>query len=181
MDNVEPVVCPGCRVAYTQHWQCKLCLCFGHKNVYARYDSAICKACDKALAQRGRRRCRTCARVKLTSAFRGGRYQCKACDRKRSSNRAAQRAYVERNKAKLNAQARERYHQNPEPRRTQRRQTYQRNIAWYRAYNQRQYRTPARQAWRKLWGARNKARVQLSHARWRARRKLQILRGAANA
>jgi hypothetical protein len=107
-NNIER--CPGCKVAYSEHWQCAVCHHFGHDNAKARYDQSICRDCDRALAQRGARYCRDCDAVLPRANFyaSGGRL-CRTCTYKRTirdaetrvRRREALRAYRQANRDRL--------------------------------------------------------------------------------
>ncbi len=96
-------------------WSCALCAGTG---TACRYDPAICGACDAALFQAGRRRCRKCGGEKaLAGSFERtpeGTYRriCGACRARRSrgANRSAhlatRRARYSARRTELNAYAR---------------------------------------------------------------------------
>lgn len=170
----DPALCPACGVALSAHWRCAVCACFGHTNVQLRYDPGICRDCDKALATRGARRCRTCGKIKPLVKFRptrtGYERRCTACvsrsrprqDQERARERL--RAWRDRNRERYNASARARYHARRDEQLERLRRKYQERKEQHRAYA-RAY-TQTHSEARKLY-----------HRRYRIRVKLAILRG----
>ena len=179
--DADLVRCPACGDALTTHWQCAICRCFGHANVQAHGDNAICTDCDKALHRRGARRCTTCGDVKALAKFtllqkRWYRRECKACYAKRPYQRAYQRKWHMRHREQINAQTRAaRAKQDPAARSARQHATYMRHRAKRLRYHA-EYR--ARPEYRAKLAATREERNAYQRRYW-LRRKLRILRGEA--
>lgn len=169
----EAPVCAYCEQPMAGHWMCAVCRCLGHANVQTRWDKAICKDCDKALANRGARRCKTCEQIKPLAKFKRTRTsflrKCNTCakrsrpryDPERTKKRL--RAWRARNRERYNAWARQRYATHREQVLERQRRSYQeqreRRLAYAREYHQR-----------------NRAVRALASKRQHLARKLAILR-----
>lgn len=178
----DPAVCPACGGGLTAHWRCLLCQCFGHANVQARNDKAICRGCDNALARRGKRRCKACGEIKaiknfnLTDGFR--RRKCKTCQRKMPAYRASDARGKRKRREAIRAAQRRRYAvADPERAQAQRRAKYERNRGRILAYHARYRKDPANQARIQVWRAQNKERIRETRRAREVRQLLHILRG----
>lgn len=186
--EVEPIRCAACGAALLGHWQCQICQCFGHANVQARSDKAVCTDCAKALARRGVRRCKGCGTIfPLVQAIKSKPYRCPAC---RTAIRRAQylkhadaekantRRWSKANRAAIRARRRVQYATDPAYRmkmRGHQRASYARNRDARRA--RAKDNRAARTAITRRWKIANAERYRASERRWRIRRKLAILRG----
>lgn len=169
---------PCCDQPSATHPWCCVCRCFHH--MPARYDAAICQACDALLFKRGVRRCKTCEKVKPLRAFdfvnaTHRRRHCRACVHRRPGQVAYQRGWRARNKERINARERARYPLIREKHRAQDRASYYRHrpkrLARMRAYR------AANQESIRLWTRANRAQINARRKVRQAERLIQLLHG----
>ncbi len=172
--------CPACEQPMDGHPICVMprCRCLMHKGVWSR-DPQLCKACDKALFQRGYRRCRTCETIKPLEKFqkKPGTYyrDCRSCRGKRPTQRAHAQRCRALHQERYRAAARARYHADPERHRARHRASYKKHrekrhlyaAAWHRAHRA-QHLQQVRD-----WRARNRERVLASERARYQRRKIK--------
>ena len=161
---------PCCAIPAAQHPHCCLCRCYHHEP--ARYDPAICRGCDDALAKRGLRRCKVCGERKALAKFRQGKpgvyaRTCIACASKSPAARAARQAW-HRNRVWTEAQI---------ERRRERQRAWNRRNRTTRAAQTRRWRqrNPERsRALARAYRARTLEARRASDRRYRQRRKLAL-------
>lgn len=159
---------PCCDQPSATHPWCCVCRCFHH--MPARYDAAICQACDALLFKRGVRRCKECSAVKPLRKFQEvkpgtRRRTCIACWKKHMSPAALanRNAWRRRNR---DAAAESAYRKawiaaNPEKRRAQQQR-----------YNARHADVIARR--QRAWQLRNVEKVRAAQQRYRQRRRFAL-------
>lgn len=181
----EVAACQACGVSLFEHWRCAICQCFGHENVKARHDDAICKGCDEALARRGARRCKKCGDIKSLAKFPPQHRRCYTCRNRAQAetSRAAHRRWRERNKEAYNEGQRRRYRKNAPTLLPRLRQRYRANhngvrarILAYREQRRAHYQAYDRLRWRARYHQ-NRLQIRARASRYYLQKKLAILRG----
>lgn len=157
-------VCPACGDLLHGHWTCKICRCFGHKNIQCRNDSAICQPCDTSLFRSGKRRCKGCGKVKLITKFARyptGTYRrvCHAC-----RSRADRHGYPTERRLARNAR---RHATWAATRRDWRKENPEKAREGYRAFHQKH--KAKRNAQSTAWRVKNRERHAAYCRAWRVR------------